>query len=341
VSAPAVDEGRDRLAAIARMYYLDDLGQQEIAAIMGISRSQISRLLTRARELGIVRISVDEYDPRDRALEAALTRRYGLRHAVVVRTGAGASGQAGGAAAPAGGAEQARRAIGYFAAPAVVALVRPGTTLGLAGGRTLAQLVGQLHPAPAQRGQQGGPGAHGAQGLRVVQLMGNIGPEASEIDAVDLSRTLAQRAGGTFYTINAPAIAQDRAARDLFMAHDHIRFVWQLFDSLQLALVGVGSLEESAFIDRGVLPRADLDRLRAAGAVGEICGRFFDARGRECPSEYRDRVISIDLDTLRRCPDVVAITNGPRRRDAVRAAIAGGLVKSLVTDDAGARALLD
>ncbi|HEV2126156.1 MAG TPA: sugar-binding domain-containing protein, partial [Chloroflexota bacterium] len=178
------------------------------------------------------------------------------------------------------------------------------------------------------------------RGVTAVQLMGNIGPTASDIDAVELSRTLAQRLGGAYYTINAPAIAQDRSARDLFLDHEHNRFVWDSFASLEVALVGIGTLEESAFIARGVLSADDLAGLRRAGAVGEICGRYFDARGRECQSAYRDRVISIDLDRLRRCPDVVVVTNGPRREAAVRAALAGELVKSLVIDERGARALL-
>jgi DNA-binding transcriptional regulator LsrR (DeoR family) len=316
------DESRERLAAVARMYYLDELGQQEIAGIMGISRSQISRLLTRARELGVVRISVDEYDPCDRELERALCDRLGVRRAVVVR-GADAGDRRG---------ESVRRAIGYFAAPAVAELLRPGMVVGLAGGRTLAALVAHVRDEH---------GAARAAGARVVPLMGNIGPTASEIDAMELSRTLAQRLGGTRYTLNAPAIAQDREARDLFLAHEHIRAVWELFGALGLALVGIGSLEESAFIDRGVLPPDDLARLGAAGAVGEICGRFFDASGRECASPYRDRVVSVGLDELRRCGEVVAVTNGARRAVAVHAALKGGLVRSLVIDDAGARAVLD
>ncbi|HEU5315090.1 MAG TPA: sugar-binding domain-containing protein, partial [Chloroflexota bacterium] len=308
--------------AVARMYYLDQLGQQEIAEIMGISRSQISRLLTRAREMGVVRISVDEYDPCDRELERALRERLGVRRAVVVRT-AGAVDRR---------AEPVRRTIGYFAAPAVAERLRPGMVVGLAGGRTLAALVAHVRVE--------GGAAH-APAARVVPLMGNIGPTSSEIDAMELSRTLAQRLGGTLYTLNAPAIAQDREARDLFLAHEHIRAVRELFGALGLALVGVGSLEESAFIDRGVLPPADLARLRDAGAVGEICGRFFDAAGRECASAYRDRVVSIGLDELRRCDEVVAVTNGARRGAAVRAALKGGLVGSLVIDDVGARAVLD
>ena len=312
------------------MYYLDEMGQHDIAAIMGISRSQISRLLARARELGIVRISVDEYDPRDRELEAHLVARHGLRRAVVVRTPDLAER---GAARTA----QVRRAVGYFAAPAVADLIQPPATLGLAGGRTLAELIGYLAP----RAEAAAPAvAPTAAGVTVLQLMGNIGPTASEIDAVDLSRRIAQRYGGAFYTLNAPAIAQDRAARDHFLAHDHIRLVLKLFASLDVALVGIGSLDESAFIDRGVLPDADLKALRAAGAVGEICGRFFDRDGAECRSSYRDRVIGIELETLRRCPEVVAVTNGAGRAPAVRAALAGGLVNGLVIDDAGARALL-
>ncbi|HEX2035518.1 MAG TPA: sugar-binding transcriptional regulator [Chloroflexota bacterium] len=313
--APGNEASRGRLTAVARMYYLDGLGQHEIAEILGISRSQISRLLTRARELGIVRISVDDYDPRDRELESRLLGAFGLRHAVVIRTAER-------------GVAQVRRTTGYFAAPAVAELIRPGMTVGLAGGRTLAAVVEYLVPCP------------GVRGLVAVQLMGNIGPAASEIDAVELSRVLAQRFVGAFYTINAPAIAQDRSARDLFLAHDHIRTVWQLFDSLQLALVGIGSLQESAFIERGVLSAAERGELSRAGAVGEICGRYYDSHGRECHTALRDRVIGIDLDTLRRGPDVVAITNGRTRAPAVRAALEGGLITSLVIDDGGAEALL-
>lgn len=317
--APSVaggEENRDRLAAIARMYYLDNLGQHEIARILGISRSQISRLLTRARELGVVRISVDEYDPRDHQLEERLRGAFSLRHVVVVRT-------------QDHDPEHVRRATGYFAAASVSELIQTGMRIGLAGGRTLAEVIAHVVP-----------GVRGVRGVTAVQLMGNIGPEAGEIDAAELSRVLAQRFGGTYFTVNAPAIVQDRAARDLFLAHDHIRAVWQLFSSLHLALVGIGSPEDSAFIARGVIGQEERKRLREAGAIGEICGRFFDAAGRQCDDPYHDRVVSIDLETLRRCPDVVAVTNGAARTPAVRAALVTRLVTSLVIDEHGARALL-
>jgi DNA-binding transcriptional regulator LsrR (DeoR family) len=313
--AATVDESDDNVTSVARLYYLDGLGQQEIADMIGVSRSTVSRLLTAARDRGIVRISVDPYDPRDAALERRLCDRFHLRHAVVIRT----LGRT---------AETVRRAVGYYAATAVAERFQPGQTIGLAGGRTLYELV---HAFAAD---------HAPTRPRVVQLMGNIDPTSSVIDPIELARMLASRFGGTVYTLNAPAFASDRRTRDVFIDHEHIRTVRKLFDALDLALVGIGSLDESAFVERGVLTAADFAALRGAGAIGEICGRFYDRSGRECKTDYRDRVVSVELDELRRCPEVVGVTNGAQRAPAVFAALQGRLINSLVIDQQGAEALL-
>ena len=315
VHTTVADQNDALMTSVARMYYLDGLGQSEVANICGVSRSTVSRLLTAARERGIVRISVDEFDPRDRALEGRLIERFGLRNAIVVR-------EMGGPPA------STRRAVGYFAAPVLAEWIDGQRLVGLAGGRTLGELVHNLE----SRSRGSGPA--------FVQLMGTIGSSPGRIDASELSRTLARRFRGTFLTLNAPAFAQSRRARDLFLSHDEIRPVWSAFDSLDLALVGVGTLDESAIIERDALKPEAYAELRAAGAVGEICGRFFDDRGRECESEVRDRVVSIGLETLRRCGDVAAVVSGPSRTTALRAAIRGELVTSVVIDQSGAYSLL-
>jgi deoxyribonucleoside regulator len=313
--AAVIVESDDDVTSVARLYYLDGLGQQQIAGMIGVSRSTVSRLLTAARDRGIVRISVDPYDPRDAALERRLSDRFQLRHAVVIRT-------------PGRSIETVRRTVGYYAATAVADRFKPGQTIGLAGGRTLYELV---HAFAA---------CHPPTKPRVVQLMGNIDPTTSAIDPTELSRMVASRFNGTVYTLNAPAFTSDRRTRDVFIDHEHIRTVRKLFGVLDLALVGIGSLDESAFVERRILAAADFARLRSAGAVGEICGRFYDRHGGECATDYRDRVISVELDELRRCREVVGVTNGPRRARAILAALQGRLVNSLVIDQQGAEALL-
>src|SRR3954464_2379404 len=55
-----IDAGEDRLqlADVARRYYLEDLTQEQIAQGIGVSRSQVSRMLKVARERGIVEIRI-------------------------------------------------------------------------------------------------------------------------------------------------------------------------------------------------------------------------------------------------------------------------------------------
>lgn len=72
-------EKRRRLAYVARRYYLDDQKQSDIAAELGVSRPMVSRLLTEARQLGVVEITV--HDPEVEAaslLEQLQSRRLGV-----------------------------------------------------------------------------------------------------------------------------------------------------------------------------------------------------------------------------------------------------------------------
>jgi DNA-binding transcriptional regulator LsrR (DeoR family) len=124
------------------------------------------------------------------------------------------------------------------------------------------------------------------------------------------------------------------------LEQQQVQAVWDLYHKMDLALVGIGSLTNSAFIERNVLCPDDLTHLRDVGAVGEICGRFYDEEGQECKSAHRDRVVSIRLEELRKIPQVVGVTAGDDRAHAVAVALRSGLLKSLVVDELCARSIL-
>ncbi len=305
----------EQLRLAARLYYVDGLGQTEVAKFAKVSQAKVSRLLALARQRGIVRISVAEYEPRHDELERQLCEQFKLSAAAVIKTIEGSTG------------EEARRAVGHFGAPFVSALLPRGGVVAIAGGRTIRELV-QLLPEDKER--------H----LTVIQAMGSIDFTVGPVDALELGRMLARRSGGFFLTLNTPAFVPDKRTRDSFLAHEQIRGLWRRLKQADVALVGVGTLDNSAFVERGVLSAADLKDLKERGAVGEICGRFFDKAGRECDSPWRDRVLSIDLEQLRKIPQVIGVVAGADRSAAIAAAIRGGLVKALLVDVAGAQALL-
>jgi DNA-binding transcriptional regulator LsrR (DeoR family) len=306
----------ETLRLAARLYYMDGLGQAEVAQFVRVSQAKVSRLLAMARARGIVRISVAEYEPRDPALERQLQKQFKFSAVAVIKTAAGAA------------AADARRSVARFGSAFVASLIPPNSIVAIAGGRTMRELVQHL---PEDRERH----------VTAVQAMGSVDSNVGPVDAFELGRSMARRLGGSFMTINTPAFVPDRKTRDSFLALPQIRAVWQRLNEADVALIGIGTLDNSVFVERGVLSAGDLKKLAACGAVGEICGRFFDRNGRECDSPWRDRVISIELEHLRRTPQVIGMITGADRADAIRAAVKGGLIKSLIIDVPGAQALLD
>lgn len=309
------DYSDDRLRLVARLYYLDGLGQNEVAKFAKVSQAKVSRLLALAKERGIVRITVADYDPRRPELEDQLRARLGLAHAIVIKSSEGLQGT------------DLRRAVGHFGAAAIDAMIGPRDVVALAGGRTIHELV---HHLPAGR----------AKSLTVVQAMGSVDSNVSVVDAQEVGRVMAQRLGGSFLSLNTPAFIPEKRTRDALLDLPQVRSVHEHLDRAKVALVGLGTLANSVFVERGTIDAAMIRELERAGAVGEICGRFIDARGAECATVWRDRVISVQIDQLRKIPNVIAVVSGSDRSAAILAAVAGKVIKSLVIDELGASALL-
>lgn len=304
----------EQIHLAARLYYVDGLGQAEVAKLVRVSQAKVSRLLALAKEKGIVRITVADYEPRNQKLEKELLSRFGLHHAIVIRTVNGLS------------AEETRHMVAHFAAPLLEKLIPRGCSLAIGGGHSLEELVKAL---PAVK-----------KDVMVIQAMGGADSHVAPYDAHELSQMVAEKWGGHFFMFNAPALLPDKRTLEAFSQLEQIRIIKAKLRKADVALVGVGTLEKSVFVERNIFGREGFEQFRKSGAVGEICGRYFNNKGKECATTFRDRLIGISLETLRRIPEVIAVAAGEDRAAALAAAIRGKLVKSLVFDEAGARALL-
>ncbi len=314
--SPSSTPSDDQLTLVARLYYVDGLGQAEVARIANVSQTKVSRLLSQAKQRGIVRISVAPYQPRHNALEASLRERLGIREAMVIKSDPDAKG------------DRLREAIGYFGGRMLEPLLGDCTEIAIAGGRTIREVVEHLS-------------VDQPRSIRTIQAMGHVDATIREFDAQEVGRLMAQRLGGSFVPLNSPAFIPDEQARDVIMELEQVRSVRRQLRDAHLAIVGIGTLENSVFAEHGTLTPEMTRELQAAGAVGEICGRFFNADGQECATRWANRVVSIRFDELRKIPLVLAIACGRDRAAAITAACCGGLISGLLIDEGGARAVLE
>lgn len=294
---------------------MEKLGQAKVSELAGVSQATVSRLLEEARRRGIVQITVKPFSAQDKELEENLKTKYHLDFAIVIK---GATSHS---------EENRRHALGHFAGPLISKLIKPNTIVCVAAGRHIYSLSENMYPA-------------NSSGVTFIQAMGDISTHIKEDDAIEITRKLAKRWNGQFLRLQAPAITTNSQTYEAFVSHDQIKFVLSRMDSADLAFVGIGVHGNSVFYDRDFLKTNDINYLINKGVVGEICGHFFNRDGEECDTEYRNRVIGVSLEQLKKIPQVIAVTSGANRAEALAAAIRGNLINSLVIDDIGARELL-
>ena len=80
-------EKQKKLAYVARRYYLEDQRQSDIAKELGVSRPLISRMLSEARELGVVEITIHEPRARMENLLERLRSFCAIQNGVLVEDG--------------------------------------------------------------------------------------------------------------------------------------------------------------------------------------------------------------------------------------------------------------
>ena len=306
------------MVKVARLYHERGMRQGEIAAELHISQPRVSRLLKRAEEIGVVRTTVSLPPGVHTDIEEELEARYGLGEAVVVDVS--------------GSERDVVAALGAATAVHLETTLTGGDTIGIASwSATLLATVERMRAARSQVADA------------VVQLVGGVGEHRVQMQATRLLGQLAAATGAAPVFLPAPGLLGSASARAALMADPAIGEVMDLWARLTMVLVGIGSLEPSPLLQESgnALPESDQRLLREAGAVGDICQRFFDAAGEPVRSDIDARVVGISYEQLLQIPRRVGVAGGARKHSAIRAALLGGWVNVLITDAEEAERLLE
>ena len=101
-----------------------------------------------------------------------------------------------------------------------------------------------------------------------------------------------------------------------------------------MTVVGIGGMNNDAtIISNGILNPSDFLYLSMQGAVGDILTHFFDKDGNPIHSDIEERLLSTPLDTLKELNHVIGVSGGPGKVEAIRAALRGGYLDVLITDE--------
>ena len=309
----AEDNTRQDLAIrVAWLYHDRELTQQEIANRLGLSRSTISRILTEAERDGIIRVVITQPLPEAAQLAESLIEKYGVAGAIV---GTALDGES---PALAAAIATARRLESIAASGSV--------TIAAGWGRTIALSARELRPVPTSK-------------VVLVDAFGHTTTDDTTA-AVEVTNTLARKFDARVMHVPSPGFAPSTEIAETFLSSPPVSRALKKARSADVILVSVGVVGcNSLLVAEGFMTEEAMNTVMDAGAVGEVFGWYFDSDGNsvQAPSLHP---VALTLDDLRDAPRVIGVAGGIEKADAIRGAIAAGILDEIAIDETLAEELL-
>lgn len=318
---PPPRRGEAIFTTVALLYYKDGLTQSEIAKRLGVSRASVVNYLRQAHEQNIVEIRIDGISYSSSNLSRRLREAYGLEDVYVSTTYTGPEVK------PAALAGEVLRQVARVGAMALYDLVRPGDVVGVTWGETIQRLSEEV-----PRGA--------VKNLTICQVIGSMKSPLLPAAETAVLR-IASALGADCHILHAPAILSNPDIAEALKREPIIRVQLDKLKELTKTLFSVGDVRDSTLIVRsGIMSAQEMRWYRNHGAVGVICGRFIDAKGEHVEGQMDARMIGITPAELKRVRNGILVATGAEKLAAMKAALVGGYVKYLVTDEATGTQLL-
>ena len=287
-------------------YYFENMTQQAIADRLSISRMRVIKLLESARQNGIIQFRLRSDGVGMMEQSRALMEKYHLKDAFLI---------------PSGDEETTiNESIARAGAMYIADRLSDNACINVGYGDTLSRTLNHLATMVETP-------------VTCVSLTGGV--------SYYLPNTRSNVFNARLFLMPAPLLASSPEMAAAMREESSISEIFQMAELASFTLVGIGSMHDSAtVIKSGVLSRNDMFYLRMHNAVGDILCHFFDRDGHLLQTPIEDRLISTPLDRLKAMRNVIGLAAGAQKAEAIRAALLGGFLDVLVTDEATATLLL-
>jgi len=305
------EERIELLADIAEMYFMEGKNQSQIADLVGMTRSNISRLLKEARESGVVKIQINRSINSNPALAQQLVERFNLIDARIIDIDH---------------LNQLLPKLGQVASKELLKRLKPRSILGTAWGTAISATVDQLEKTSS------------IPNLTVVQMLGALGAHIKEYDGHAIVRRLEDKLDAYGIYFNAPFFVEDEKMAKVIMDSKSYEEPMQLTQEADVALLGVGSIEidHSSYYLAGYLSQEEIFSIRERGAVGDVCAQFFNEQGKLIDHDFQKRMLGIPASILKRIPIRIGVAGGLAKVMPIIGALKGGFINILISDSATA-----
>ncbi len=305
---------REQVLKAGRLYFLERESTSRIAETLGCSRWTVRRLLQEAYEEGYVSIEIIDPYARVEELEKEFAKRFSITETIVVRNRLKL--------------DDTVTAVANQTAKYLANLRPMPQLVGVSWGRTLWRVAKQL-----EEGWAVDP--------MIVQLNGGVATLSAAQSVQETILGFAQKSNGKARGLPSPAVVSKPSLASALRADPVVADVLGMGRQADVAIFSLGALRfDSVLVESGCITKNEVTRLRAKGGVGDILGRFINGVGEIVSEELESRTIGVDLEALKKIKKSIAVAVGENKASITRAALKGGFMTTLITDENTAKQVL-
>jgi len=316
---PTSDKKISDAVKAARMYYYQNMTTQAIAQEFQVSRSTISRLISFARENGLVDIRINDPTEEPNQLAALIQNRFGIERIHVVPV------------SPLSGEGEWLQRVANYSANYLNRRVSSQMTLGIAWGTTLTAISTHLLRKTTLNTQ-------------IVQLNGAGNTQSTGIDyASQIIMRFAENFQARAHLFPVPTFFDYPETKQALWQEGSIRRILDLQKRSDLLLYSIGSVNAgvpSHVYSGGYLSKTDYRELESQQIAGDIATVFFREDGSWADIPINQRCSGPDLDLFQRTHGI-CVVSGLAKIRGLYGALQGKMMSELILDEPTARAFAE
>lgn len=302
------------LVKICKMYYLQDLSQNEIANQLFISRSQVSKLISKAKKNNVISIQINDPFSEENHAAEQLKNRYHLENAVVVDTRGKSH------------AEELE-ILAKNISVTLTSFASNGSVIGISGGYTVAACSKYTN-------------IYNCKDLQFVPLIAGQSSKGECWYANINCERFASRLQGKYMLLNSPLIVREKEARIGLKDNKGIKPVLDCYNNLDVILLGIGQTMPHSTLGKCSISKEEINWAYEHGVKAIIGASFIDAGGNEMLGTQSDFFMGIKAHQIKKCKSVVGVAVGIDKVEAIKATLKGEYVNVFCTNLVTAHALL-
>ncbi|MCP5096823.1 MAG: sugar-binding transcriptional regulator [Chloroflexi bacterium] len=303
----------------AQMYYYQNIPMKKIAVELQVSYSTVSRLLSWARDQGLIEIRINDIRGRATSLEESIRLHYKIQNVQIVPV-------------PEIAGEKAwQQRVAKATASYLNQCIEGGMILGVAWGGTINLVAANLTPKPLF-------------GVQVVQLNGGgIVSDPSSNHAGGLVTQFANnyQAKGNLFPV--PAFFNYPETKQVLWQEPSIQRILDLHQQADILLYTIGTSQgkmRSAAYMGNYLTDRDFLEIKQHGIVGDIANIMIRQDGSYNGIPLNTRACGPELELFRKVEKSICVVSGYNKLAGLKAALSAGYATDLIMDEPTAHQLI-